>query len=143
MQYHDNYVVVQRYKRGKNPICGDVNLPYGTKCKAIPQGNERAIVCDEGILCYVSSQDAFDYFAQNDDGMGLERGSIVHKIVSHLRKLNQKPEQKAAVWKKIWNDPVCLKYKRPEYVDYWLWNYDFYNADLHDLRYIAKLVGAK
>lgn len=25
--------------------------------------------------------------------------------------------------------------------DYWLWNHEFYNAPIEDLRYIAKLVG--
>lgn len=143
MQYYNKYVVVQRFKQQRNSICGDVNLPYGTECQTISHGSERAIVCDAGILCYVSSQNAFDYFAQNDDEMGIERGNLVHKIVSHLRKLNQKPKQKDAVWEKIWNDSICSKYKRPEYVDTWLWNYDFYNADLHDLRHIAKLVGVK
>ena len=118
MQYYNNYVVIQRLKRQENPICGAVNLPFGTECKAVYHGNEKAIVCDKGILCYVSSQTAFDFFAQNDDGHGIERG-------------------------KIWNDYICLKYKRSEYEDYWLWNYDFYNANLHDLQYIAKLVGAK
>lgn len=143
MQYYDNYVVIQRFKRQKNSICGNVNLSYGTECKAIPYGNERAIVCDEGVLCYVSSQDAFDYFAQNDDGKGKERGKLTQNIIKTLCKLHQDQEKKDVIWKKIWNDPICLKYKRPEYADYWLWNYDFYNANLHDLRYIAKLVGAK
>ena len=33
--------------------------------------------------------------------------------------------------------------KRKEHEDFWLWNHDFYNAGIDDLKYIAKLVGAK
>ena len=143
MQYYNNYVVIQRLKRQENPICGAVNLPFGTECKAVYHGNEKAIVCDKGILCYVSSQTAFDFFAQNDDGHGIERGKLTKSIIQTLARLDNNGEKKKVVWDKIWNDSICLKYKRSEYEDYWLWNYDFYNANLHDLQYIAKLVGAK
>lgn len=144
MQYYDNYVVVQRFKRQKNPICGAVNLPFGTECKTAYCGEEKAIVCDQGILCYVASQSAFDFFAQNDDGHGIDRGKLTKNIIQTLIRLKQNDTEKAnAVWDKIWNDPICLKYKRPGYADHWLWNYDFYNANLHDLQYIAKLVGVK
>ena len=27
--------------------------------------------------------------------------------------------------------------------DFWLWNHDFYNAEIEDLKHIAKLIGAK
>ena len=30
-----------------------------------------------------------------------------------------------------------------DYEDFWLWNHDFYQADIDVLRHIAKLVGAK
>ena len=95
-------------------------------------------------MCYVASQSAFDFFAQNDDGHGIDRGKLTKNIIQTLIRLKQNDTEKAnAVWDKIWNDPICLKYKRPEYADHWLWNYDFYNANLHDLQYIAKLVGVK
>ena len=43
----------------------------------------------------------------------------------------------------VWEDPTCQPYKRIEYADFWLWNHDFFNADIDTLRHIAKLVGAK
>ena len=38
---------------------------------------------------------------------------------------------------------LCQKYKKAGHEDYWLWNHDFYNADIEDLKYIANLIGAK
>lgn len=46
-------------------------------------------------------------------------------------------------WDKVWDDQLCQKYKRPEHEDFWLWNHDFYNASIEDLKYIANLIGAK
>ena len=43
----------------------------------------------------------------------------------------------------MWEDALCQKYKKPEHEDYLLWNHDFYNADIEDLKYIANLIGAK
>ena len=141
MKYYENYIVTNRLK--KHCICGDVNLPYGTKCTTIYHGSEKAIVCELGMVCYVSSQTAFKYFSQNDDGCGEERGKLVNKILNRLASAKSKTKLNESIWKKIWVDNVCAKYKRPEYEDYWLWNYDFYNAPIDDLQYIAKLVGAK
>lgn len=141
MKYYENYIVTKRLKA--HCICGDVNLPYGTECKTIPHGSERAIVCDKGLVCYVSSQIAYDYFSQNDDGMGKERGMLVNNILSTLLGMFNEPYRRGKIWKKIWSDRICLKYKRPEYDDRWLWNYDFYNASIPDLQYIAKLVNEK
>ena len=43
---------------------------------------------------------------------------------------------------KVWEDARCQKYKRPEHEDHWIWNFDFYNGPVEDLRYIAGLIGA-
>ena len=76
---------------------------------------------------------------QNDDGRGKERGELVNTILSRL----QKPDKgKADRWKKVWGDSLCQKFKRPEHDDQWIWNFDFFNAQLEDLRYIAALIGA-
>lgn len=34
----------------------------------------------------------------------------------------------------------CLKYKRKDHEDFWLWNHDFYNASIEDLEYIKSLI---
>lgn len=136
MQIHNKYVTTKRYK--KLAQCGNVNIPYGTECVVV----NNHIICDKGTICFVASQDAFDYFSQNDDGNGLERGRLTQAIIKRLeRKEYDTTYQKR--WDKVWDDPVCQKYKRSDFADHWLWNYEFYNAPLFDLQYIARLVGAK
>ena len=47
-----------------------------------------------------------------------------------------------ARWDKVWAEPLCQQYRRTEHEDFWIWNHDFYNAPVADLRCIAALVGA-
>ena len=82
MQYYEKYVVIERLR--KKVTCGEINLPYGTECYTIYHGDEKAIMCDKGLVCYVSSKTAYKHFAQNDDGNGLERGRLTKSIIARL-----------------------------------------------------------
>ena len=115
---------------------GDFNIPYGTE-----------IECQNDILslngkriCFNTSQRAYDYFSCNDDGNGLLRGKLVDSI---MRTLEKKDSLHQLRWNKVWGDSSIRKYKRTEREDYWLWNHEFYNAPIEDLRHIADLIGAK
>lgn len=44
-------------------------------------------------------------------------------------------------WDKVWDSPLCLRYKRPDCEDFFIWGYDFYNAPIDDLKAIAEIVG--
>lgn len=134
---YKNYIVTKRLK--KKVICGELNLPYGTTCIS----HDGFIFCDKGMICATTSQDAYDFFSQNDDMAGLVRGKIVASILNVIRNTKSTSKGYEELWDKIWNDNVCLKYKCADFEDHWLWNYDFYNAELVDLYYIAKLIGAK
>ena len=132
MQYK-NYLCRKRARF--DGISGQVNIPYGT-----------ALICQDGFLmhqnkplCGITSQNAYDFFIQNDDGMGRERGDLVGRILSKLQKRDAGYQ---ARWNKVWEDSRCQKYKRPEHEDHWIWNFDFYNGPVEDLRYIAGLIGA-
>ena len=132
MQYK-NYLCRKRARF--DGISGQVNIPYGT-----------ALICQDGFLmhqnkplCGITSQNAYDFFSQNDDGMGRERGDLVGRILSRLQKRDSGYQ---ARWNKVWEDARCQKYKRPEHEDHWIWNFDFYNGPVEDLRYIAGLIGA-
>ena len=132
MQYK-NYLCRKRARF--DGISGQVNIPYGT-----------ALICQDGFLmhqnkplCGITSQDAYDFFSQNDDGMGRERGDLVGRILSKLQKRDSGYQ---ARWNKVWEDARCQKYKRPEHEDHWIWNFDFYNGPVEDLRHIAGLIGA-
>lgn len=132
MQYK-NYLCRKRARF--DGISGQVNIPYGT-----------ALICQDGFLmhqnkplCGITSQNAYDFFSQNDDGMGRERGDLVRRILSRLQKRDSGYQ---ARWNKVWEDARCQKYKRPEHEDHWIWNFDFYNGPVEDLRHIAGLIGA-
>lgn len=62
--------------------------------------------------------------------------NMIQLILIKLAKQDHQKER----WGRVWEDPLCRKYKRPEHEDFWIWNYDFYNAPVEDLRYILKLV---
>ena len=67
-----------------------------------------------------------------------------HAIIDRLapRQFDSR-EERNEYWEKVWNDKIAQKYRRPEHVNYWLWNDDFYNAPIEDLKYIAALAGVK
>ena len=138
---HKNYIVRKRCRL--DAICGPVNLPYGT-----------LVVCEDNFLytkdgkklCFAGSQNALDYFSQNDDGMGALRGHLVQSIIDALGVSSPTKEavlRRNEVWKKVWADPMCQKFRNPQHDDYWLWDVSFYNAEVDELRQINKLVGGK
>lgn len=130
-----DYIVYKRFRQG------DVNLPAMTECES--KGN--VIFCRGKEICAVASANAHQYFARNDDGRGMERGALAQAIQKALRTNKDPRTDKAyqAKWDKVWGDALCQKYKRTEHADHWLWNHEFFNAPIEDLRYISALVGAK
>lgn len=128
------YIVHKRFKN--KAICGNVNLPAMTECES----DGRFITYNGKMLCSITSNNAHQFFAINDDGDGIKRGKLTQAIQKTLAKRDDDYQTR---WDKVWDDRTCQKYKRDTYEDYWLWNHDFFNADVDTLRYIAKLVGAK
>ena len=124
MQYK-NYLCRKRARF--DGISGQVNIPYGT-----------ALICQDGFLmhqnkplCGITSQNAYDFFTQNDDGMGQERGELLNRIIPKLEKRDAGYQ---ARWGKIWEEALCQKYKRPDQEEHWIWNFDFYNGPVEELR---------
>jgi hypothetical protein len=134
MEYHS--YIARRRARFKSCDGQQVNIPFGSVLE-----NQGGFLMWHGVrACVDTSQNAYDFFSQNDDGKGLERGKLVGAIVTTLKKQDEAHQHR---WNKVWSDKLCQKYKRPEHEDYWIWSFDFYNAPVEDLRYIAGLVGAK
>ena len=127
-----DYICFNRFKQ--NALCGKVNIRYGTKLDEI---NNVIIYCGKPI-CYIKSQNAYDYFSRNDDGKGLERGKLTAEIIKLLN--NRKDGKYQDRWDRIWGDLSLLKYKRPEHDDYWLWNFDFFNASIEELNRIKSII---
>lgn len=112
-------------------IFGAVNIPKGTTCTE----NNGIIYLGDSPICAKTSQRAFDYFARNNDGEGLKRGELVTNIKETLAMPDEHHEER---WHRVWDSPVCRQFNRGG--DYWNWNYAFYNADIHVLEYIYKLI---
>lgn len=129
------YIVTRRF-RGK-AICGEVNLPYGTTCEE----HDAILVLEDGRkLCANTSQNAYDYFSRDDDGNGQERGKLVQDI---RRTLERRDAKHQARWDALWADEVANRLRRKDSPDFWVWSFDFYNADIPDLKHIANLIGIK
>lgn len=127
------YIVHKRFKG--QAICGYVNLPTTTECKNV----DGVIMYGDKPICVATSENAHQYFARNDDSNGLERGNLTQRII---RKLSRKDSKHQERWNIVWDDVICQKYRNKMHGDYWLWSHAFYKADIEDLRYITKLIGA-
>ena len=126
------YIVTRRFRC--NAICGPVNLPYGTTCEE----HDGILVLEDGRkLCANTSQNAYDYFSRDDDGMGLERGKLVQDIQRTLERLDAKHQ---ARWDKLWADAGANRLRRSDHDDFWVWNHNFYNADVNELRRVRLLL---
>lgn len=122
------YITNKRFK--KTCLCGQINIPYGTNL----QCTNNLICLNDKPICYITSQDAYDYFSRNDDNKGLERGKLIRDIKDKLKNNQSR-------WNKIWdNEDKLAKFRRQEIKDHWLWNFDFYNAEIEDLQFIYDLI---
>ena len=129
------YIVTNRFKG--QAICGAVNLPYGTTCEM----QDGYLILDDGRrLCAVTSQNAYDHFSRDDDGLGRERGKLVKDI---RRTLERRDAKYQARWDRLWADVGANRLRRADHKDFWVWNHDIYNADIPDLKHIANLIGIK
>lgn len=128
------YITIKRFKR--NGIGGYFNIPYGTSLELRDDGT---LYHNDLPVCLAKSAASHEHFARNDDGNGQERGRLSHAVIDALNS----PQQRNEAWQVIWNDPLTQKYRRTDHLDTWLWNDDFYNAPIEDLKYIAALVGIK
>ena len=114
-------------------ICGPVNLPYGTEVSS-----DGAFLTVNGEkLCSITSQNAYDYFSRDDDGMGRERGKLVKDI---RRTLERRDAKHQARWDKLWADVGANRLRRADHKDFWVWNHNFYNADVNELQRIRLLL---
>ena len=139
------YIVFRRFK-GQG-INGPVNLRYGelVERKRVrtcenPELREDFLVHGGTLICAADSRLSHTHFAPNGDGQGLGRGRLCAAIQAKLERRD--PEYQAR-WDKVWQDPVCQRFQRPDQPDQWLWSDGFFEAGLDELDHIARLVGAK
>lgn len=128
------YITIKRAKF--NSISGYVNIRFGEELICV----DGILIYKENPICVSTSQNAYDFFAVNDDNRGLERGKLVQYIKNSLSKRDDLYQYR---WDKIWSDKICKKYRRIDHPDVWIWNHDFYNADILDLQHIVNLIQSR
>lgn len=130
------YITIKRFK--EIAVCGKkLNIPYGTKLNII---SDFIATTDGKAICYPTSENAHRYFARNDDNNGLERGKITYALAYGKRKpTNIKDRQfyrfsdkEIKILKRDW------KHFLRKDVDVILFNHEFFNADIEELRKMAK-----
>ena len=134
------YITIKRFHR--IGMTGETsNIPYGTEVTC----EDNIIHSPEGKpICVATSAAAHEYFAINEDNNGLERGKLTQAIIDRLSpKYFETREERDKYWERIWNDELANKYRKQEHETTWLWNTNFYNAGLEDLKYLANLAGCK
>lgn len=110
-------------------ISGDVNIPYGKSLDLVGD-----MLYYRGKPMFVrTSQNARDYVSRDDDNKGKVRGKLVHEIMDMLAKPG---EGRQALWDRLWCDKYALKFKAPQFSDYWIWDISFYEASIEDLEYL-------
>lgn len=125
------FVIYKRFK--DDALCGPVNLKA-----TLPCWESEGIIFYEGKpLCFAASENALCHFARDDDGKGLLRGKLISEIKHKIAKRDGDYQKR---WNRIWADPICLRFKRKEFDDFWIWNKAFYDAEIADLEHIARLI---
>ena len=135
--------VTRRRARFSSVFEGPVNLPWGTQVECRNVDGEPYLFMGDKLLCAAGSQITKEFFVQNDDGQGVQRGQLLNAILARLAPQKAHQGASSARWEKVWADRICKAYKRPEPEEHWIWTDNFYNAPIHDLQHIAGLVGAK
>lgn len=128
------YIVRKRARF--DSIGGTVNLPYGTAVEAV----DGLLVYRGRALCAVTSENAHQFFARNDDGNGKARGALIDAITSRLERKDADHQKR---WDRLWDDRDAQKLRHPEHEDHWLWGHAFFEADVADLEHVAALIGVR
>ena len=131
MVEHERFIARRRARF--DGIDGKVNIPYGT----VLSNQGGFLIHQNKRVCTVSSQNALDYFVQDDDGAGDLRGKLVDRI---QRCLERRDAAYQTRWDKVWSSALCQQYRRLDLEGYWLWAAAVDNAPLCDLMAIAALV---
>lgn len=134
------YIAIKRYKRPERGERKAVNIPYGSTLEE-RDGN---LYCKGIEVCSDHAYVMREFFARNDDGLGLERGKLSQAIVKALQiRPDETHEEHDKRWAVCWRDDLCMRYRKKAQADMFLWDISFFNAPIKDLQYIASLVGAK
>lgn len=93
------------------------------------------IAQNEKAVCAITSEDAYVYFARNDDGNGRKRGNLTYKIAYAPRHPNKDNGFRFTEEEIEMLEENYSKYLRKD-SNTIIFNYDFFNASIEDLQEI-------
>ena len=152
------YIVCKAFK--KKGISGDFSISRGTSIEVTSTGY---LTHGERLICAISSQNAYDYVASNDDGNGRNRFNLSHSIIADIAELSasaqhaaseiassipegEEPteEQAAAIDACYANYKEAIAYINEHYPKFiranGSWSFDFYNAAINELSDVSAKV---
>lgn len=120
------YIVCKLFN-GKS-ISGIVNLPVNTELEK----RDNLLLYNNKPICYITSQNCYDYFSNNADGKGKQRFNLVNKIKAELERLANEYNE---LFIKLYTDEENLPDIKPIETNVTL-NYEFYNKPVNELQSI-------
>ena len=128
------------HKRFKNigMTAKTYNIPYSTNLEV----KDQIIYYNNEPICYITSENAHKYFSRNDDNNGLERGRLTYAIAYSDRKANKNngfrftPEEREILVDEYSHFLV-------DNTEWILFNHDFFNAEIEELKEMAKKLNIK
>ena len=131
------YITHKRFK-DKGMTTKTYNIPYSTELTV----QNQIIYYNNEPICYITSENGHKYFSRNDDNQGLERGRLTHAIAYSDRKVNKNngfrftPEER---------DMLVAEYSHflVDDQEWILFNHDFFNAEVEELKELAKKLNIK
>ena len=123
------YIVCKNFY-GKT-ISGTLLLPVNTELEK----RDNLLLYKDKPVCYNTSQNCYDYMANNEDGKGKERYELINNIKKLYSDIIRKDNENYA---KLIEGLDTEADTLPEYVSTLpftiQFNYDFYNSDINKLK---------
>lgn len=126
-----DYVCIKAFNQ--QGIGGRFSIKYGETVKS----NGEKLYYKDKPVCMVRSENAYTYFAIDEDNQGKDRGKLISQIKTRLAKRDSKYQ---ARWDKLWNDFSANLLRRQDYDDFWIWDLPFYQTSIENLQRINKLI---
>ena len=125
------YICIKKFNQ--QGIGGKFNI----KCGEIVKSDGERIYYKDIPVCMVRSENAYTYFAIDEDNQGKERGRLINQIKTALAKRDNNYQKR---WDKLWSDFSANILRRQDYADYWIWDLPFYQTSIENLQRIYKLI---
>ena len=123
------YIAFKGFK--KKSISGNTDIKKG---ESLEEKN-KMLYYNKKPICFTTSENGHNFFARNNDGNGLLRGELTQQILQAM------PTLEDETLDKMFEDNICMKYKRGASEEDWHWNNEFYEASILELRHIATVMG--